>query len=112
MEETPKNILIIEDNKMNDDSIISYNEIHMYKKARGRNTDTEIVGLVFKSKENAKTFISSIKRKFGIGGCQKMIEELDKNNPVFVFTGDFRDKITKILVDDYKCDPKVIKKFG
>ena len=102
MEETP----------ITEDNIISYNEIHMYKQARGRNTDSVIVGLIFKSKDNAKTFITSIKRKFGISGCQKTMEDLDKENPVFVFTGDFRDKISKILVEEYKCDPKVIKKFG
>jgi hypothetical protein len=96
----------------NDEKVISYDEIHMYKQARGRNTDSVIVGLNFKLKDNAKTFISSIKRKFGISGCQKTMEDMDKENPVFVFTGDFRDKITKILVDEYKVDPKVIKKFG
>jgi hypothetical protein len=102
MEETP----------LNDNAIISYNEIHMYKQARGRNTDSVIVGLIFKSKDNVKTFVSSIKKKFGINGCQKMMEDMDKDNPVFVFTGDFRDKITKILINEYNCDPKVIKKFG
>jgi hypothetical protein len=105
MDETPLNL-------NNDNIVISYNEIHMYKQARGRNTDSVIVGLVFKSKDIAKTFISSIKRKFGINGCQKTMEDMDKENPVFVFTGDFRDKITKILIDEYKIDPKVIKKFG
>lgn len=102
----------MEENPETDNTIISYNEIHMYKQARGRNTDTVIVGLIFKSKDNAKTFVSSIKKKFGINGCQKMMEDMDKENSVFVFTGDFRDKITKILVDEYKCEPKVIKKFG
>ena len=41
-----------------------------------------------------------------------MMDEMDKENPVFVFTGDFRDKIIKILVEDYKCDIKAIRKFG
>jgi translation initiation factor 1 (eIF-1/SUI1) len=87
-------------------------DIHMYKQARGRNTDTVISGLKFESKEEAKLFVSSIKKKFGIGGCQKMMEDMDKDNPVFVFTGDLRDKIIKILVEDYKYDPKTIKKHG
>ena len=87
-------------------------EIHMYKHARGRRSDTIISGLEFETKDKAKTFISSIKKKFGIGGCQKMIEDMDKDKPVFVFTGDLRDKIIKILVDDYKYDPKLIKKHG
>jgi RNase H-fold protein (predicted Holliday junction resolvase) len=94
------------------ENIITYNEIHMYKQARGRNTDTIIVGLKFNNEKNAKSFISSTKKRFGISGCQKMIESLDKENPVFVFTGDLRDKIINTLVDDYKCIRKAIKKFG
>lgn len=96
----------------NEEKMLTYNEIHMYKQARGRNTDTVIVGLKFNTKENSKTFVSSIKRKFGISGCQKNMEEMDKENPVFVFTGDLRDKIIKVLIDDYKCDAKAFKKFG
>lgn len=100
------------ENPSNNEKIISYNEIHMYKQARGRNTDTVIVGLLFNSKDNSKSFVSSIKRKFGIGGCQKIMEEMDKENPVFIFTGDNRDKIIKVLVENYKCDISAIKKFG
>lgn len=92
--------------------IITYNEIHMYKQSRGKNTDTIIVGIIFNSKDSVKTFISSIKQKFGIGGCQKKMEDMDKINPVLVFTGDFRDKITTILVSNYNVDPSAIKKFG
>jgi translation initiation factor 1 (eIF-1/SUI1) len=87
-------------------------EIHMYKHARGRRSDTIISGLEFETKEKVKLFISTIKKKFGIGGCQKMIEDMDKDKPVFVFTGDLRDKIIKILVEDYKYDLKLIKKHG
>ena len=88
------------------------NEIHMYKQARGRRSDTIISGLQFKTKDEAKAFILNIKKKFGIGGCQKMMEDMDKDAPVFVFTGDLRDKIIKILVESHKCDPKLIKKHG
>lgn len=95
-----------------EENIISYDEIHMYKQARGRNTDTIIVGLKFNNEKNAKNFMSSTKKKFGINGCKKMMETLDKENPVFVFTGDLRDKIINLLVDDYKCVRKAIKKFG
>jgi translation initiation factor 1 (eIF-1/SUI1) len=71
-----------------------------------------ISGLQFETKETTKAFITSIKKKFGIGGCQKTMEDIDKENPVYVFTGDLRDKIIKILVEDYKYDPKLIKKHG
>jgi translation initiation factor 1 (eIF-1/SUI1) len=99
-----------ENNK--EEKILTYDEIHLYKQARGRNTDTVIVGLKFNTKENSKTFVSSIKRKFGINGCQKIMEEMDKENPVYVFTGDLRDKIIKVLVDVYKCNAGAFKKFG
>jgi len=109
------------DNNAKDDSIQHQecidtnsinNEIHMYKQARGRRSDTIISGLQFKTKDESKAFILNIKKKFGIGGCQKMMEDMDKDFPVFVFTGDLRDKIIKILVDSYKYDPKLIKKHG
>ncbi len=87
-------------------------EIHMYKQARKRSCDTVISGLKFNTKEMTKTFMSTIKKKFGIGGCQKTMDDIDKENPVFVFTGDLRDKIIKILVEDYKYDSKLIKKHG
>ena len=92
--------------------IITCDEIHMYKQSRGRNTDTVISGLIFKNNNDAKFFISFIKRKFGICGCQKMMEEIDKINSVYVFTGDFRDKISKILINNYNVDPNIIKKYG
>jgi translation initiation factor 1 (eIF-1/SUI1) len=91
---------------------INNNEIHMYRQARGRRCDTIISGLKFENKEETKNFISLIKKKFGIGGCQKTIENVDKNNPVFVFTGDLRDKIIKMLIEDYNYEPKLIKKHG
>jgi hypothetical protein len=89
-------------------------EIHMFKHPRkkGKLFDTVISGIVFGTKEENKTFMSSIKKRFGIGGCQKKMEDIDKNYPVFVFTGDLRTKITKILVEEYKYDSKLIKNHG
>lgn len=84
----------------------------MYKQSRGRRCDTIISGLEFKSKDETKTFLSSIKKKFGIGGCQKDIPDIDKNNQVLLFTGDLRDKIIKILVEEHKINPSLIKKHG
>jgi translation initiation factor 1 (eIF-1/SUI1) len=84
----------------------------MYKQSRGRHFDTIISGLEFKTKEETKTFISVIKKKFGIGGCQKILDHIDNNNMVFVFTGDSRDKIIKILVDCYNYNITSIIKHG
>lgn len=93
-------------------TITNNKEIHMYKQARGRHTDTVISGLQFDTKDTTNAFITLIKKSFGIGGCQKTMEDIDKDNPVFVFTGDFRDKIINILVENYKYDSSLIKKHG
>lgn len=105
----------LEENMLNEtqlDTQTLNKEIHMYKHSRGRRCDTIISGLEFQSKEETKTFLSFIKKKFGIGGCQKELADIDKDNQVLVFTGDLRDKIIKILVSDYKVDPTLIKKHG
>lgn len=112
MEETSVDNIDTDNNNDVNKNIISYNEIHMYKQARGRKSDSVIVGLKFNTKDNAKIFVSFIKQKIGISGCQKTMEDMDKVNPVFVFTGDSRDKIIKILIEKYNVDPSVIKKFG
>ena len=70
-----------------DTNIVKYNEIHLYKQARGRCTDTVIVGLSFNNKDNSKIFVSSIKKKFGITGCQKMMDDMDKENPTPIKIG-------------------------
>lgn len=89
------------------------NQIHIHKHQRGtRKCDTIIQGLIFSNKSEGKEFISKIKKKLGIGGCQKMMEVIDKDNMVFVFTGDYRNKIKKILIEDYNKDEDFIKYHG
>jgi len=88
-------------------------DIHMFKKTRnGKKCDTIIIGLVFASQEENKNFLKKIKTKFGTGGCHKEMPELAKNSLVFVFTGDCRDKIRKLLVAEYGKDLKNIKIHG
>jgi translation initiation factor 1 (eIF-1/SUI1) len=88
-------------------SFIDENEIHIYKQKRGgRKYDTIIQGLKLSSDEEtnkteSKKFISFIKKKFGKGGCQKMLEDFDKDEPVFIFQGDIQDKITEIIITNY-----------
>ena len=89
------------------------NEIIIHKQLRGsKKCDTIIQGLIFNTKEENKEFISKIKRKLGIGGCQKMIEDVDKKNLVFIFTGDYRDKIKDILIQEYGKIDEFIKYQG
>ena len=89
------------------------NEIHIHRQSRNvRKCKTIIQGLVFKTKEENKLFISKISKKFGIGGCQKMMDDIDKDKIVFVFDGDCRDKVKDILILEYGKDEDYIKYHG
>lgn len=89
------------------------NTIHMHRVNRGaRKCDTIIIGLLFNSNEESKKFITLVSKKFGISGCHKKIEEYDKKNNVYIFTGDKRDEIANILVTTYDKDFDFIKYHG
>lgn len=88
-------------------------EIHMYKQPRGgKKSDTIITGLVFNNKDENKQFLTMCKKKFGSGGCLKEMPELYKKGLVFVFTGDLRDKIKNLLVNEYGKNKDLIKMHG
>ena len=89
------------------------NEIHMHKIMRGaRKSDVIVQGLVFASIDDTKKFISTITSKLGVGGSHKMIKEYDTVNKVFLFSGDKRDEIKDILVNDYGKEEEFIKYHG
>ena len=89
------------------------NEIHIHKQLRnGKKCNIIIQGLNFSTKQENKDFILKIKSKFGVGGCQKTMEEIDKINPVFVFMGDIRDKIRDLLIKDYGKEDEFIIYHG
>lgn len=89
------------------------NEIHMHRVNRGaRKSDVIIQGLIFKSNEESKEFISNVSKKFGISGCCKILSNYDSKNKVFVFTGDKRDEIKEILINNYDKDEDHIKYHG
>lgn len=76
--------------------------IHIYVKQRGnRFRDTIISGLSFETKEEAKLFLTTIKKKFGINGSIKMMYDIDEKNDVFVFTGDYSEKIKAYLIANH-----------
>ena len=87
-------------------------DIHMFKQSRGKKSDTVITGLIFATPDENKQFLKKIKTKFGIGGCHKLMEDMVKNELVFVFTGDYREKIKKLLINEYGKDSKSIKIHG
>ncbi len=89
------------------------NEIHMHRINRGaRKSDVIIQGLLFKTNEEIKEFVSLISKKFGISGCCKMSADYDDKNKVFIFSGDKRDAIREILINDYNKDGEFIKYHG
>ena len=89
------------------------NEIHLHRVSRGaRKCDIIIQGLIFKTNDESKEFIKLVSKNFGISGCHKTMEDYDKKNKVYVFTGDKRDEIVKILVDKYNRDKDFIKYHG
>jgi len=99
--------------RQNDNSHELDGDIHMFKKARsGKKCDTIIIGLIFPTQKENNDFLKKIKTKFGTGGCHKEMPELAKNSLVFVFTGDCREKIRKLLVAEYGKDIKNIKIHG
>ena len=89
------------------------NEIHLHRVSRNtKKCNVIIQGLVFESVEKSKEFITEISKKFGISGCHKMMEDYDKKNKVYVFSGDKRDDIVNILVEKYNRDREFIKYHG
>jgi len=89
------------------------NEIHMHRVNRGaRKSDVIIKGLVFKTNEETKEFISLISSKFGINGSYKMNPLYDEKNKVFIFSGDKRNNIKEILITNYNKDEEFIKYYG
>jgi len=89
------------------------NEIHMHRVNRGaRKHDIIIQGLLFKTTEEIKAFITLVSKKFGISGCNKILPDYDSKNNVFIFSGDKRDEIKNILVNTYDKDSEFIKYHG
>ena len=102
-------------NPSNNDCFINEKEIHIYKQKRGgRKYDTIIQGFQLSeneevNKSESKKFITMVKKKFGKGGCQKIMEDFDKVIPVFTFQGDIQEEIQDILIKDFnKNEDKII----
>jgi hypothetical protein len=88
------------------------NEIHLHRVSRGaRKCDIIVQGLIFKNNEDSKEFIKLVK-KIGVSGSHKMMEDYDKTNKVYVFSGDKRDEISHILIEKFNRDIEFIKYHG
>lgn len=92
--------------------MITYEKINIYKKTRGRKMNTIITGLIFNNKKEGEQFMKSLKKKFGMNGSYKMDNEMDTENPIFIFTGDFTKQIIEILINEYKININSIKICG
>jgi translation initiation factor 1 (eIF-1/SUI1) len=88
-------------------------DIHIFVQQRGtKKSDTIIKGLFFPSKDESKLFLSTIKKKFGVNGSIKKMEDIDPVNDVFQFTGDHGIKIKDVLIKDYSKKEENFKLHG
>jgi translation initiation factor SUI1 len=88
-------------------------DIHIYVQQRGtKKADTLIKGLFFSEPQESKAFLSNIKKKFGINGCIKKIEDLDPVNDIFQFSGDYSEKIKDVLIKTYLKKEENIRLHG
>jgi len=88
-------------------------DIHIYVQQRGtKKADTFIKGLFFDDLQQSKAFLSHIKKKFGINGCIKKVEEIDIDNDIFQFSGNYSEKIKDILIKNYSKNEEDIRLHG
>ena len=100
-------------NKSNEIENNLSSDIHIFVQQRGtKKADTLIKGLFFNELQESKVFLYNIKKKFGINGCIKKIEELDPDNDIFQFTGDYSEKIKDILIKNYSKKEENIRLHG
>ena len=57
-------------------------------------------------------YLKTIKKKLGIGGCLKKMEDYDEKNDVFLFTGEYSEKIKDYLVKNCNKNEDFIKFHG
>ena len=63
--------------------------------------NTIVKGLTNLEKNKLKGLMSTIKRKLGIGGGALIkLEDIDPDNDVILFSGDFSEKIKAIIVKE------------
>ena len=86
-------------------------EIHMYKQKIGNKCVTIIQGLIFKTEKEQTQILTAIKKKFGIGGCYKIVSQ-NETTKSYLFNGYYGDKIKKYLVDELKIDEANITSHG
>ena len=88
-------------------------DINIFVQQRGtKKADTLIKGLFFNELQESKNFLSHIKKKFGINGCIKKIEEIDPVNDIFQFSGDYSEKIKNVLILNYSKNEENIRLHG
>ena len=83
------------------------NLIDIYKvinRKRSNHYNTIVKGLNYLEKDKLKTVMSKIKKSLGIGGAEINSEDIDPDNKVILFQGDFAQKIKDILVKELKRD--------
>ena len=89
--------------KINIGDSIDVHRIVNPKKAGHYNTIVK--GITNLEKDKLKALMSTIKKKLGIGGGALMkSEDIDPDNDVILFSGDFAEKIKTIIVKELQVD--------
>lgn len=100
-------------NKSNEIENNLSSDINIFVQQRGtKKANTLIKGLFFTDLQESKNFLSHIKKKFGINGCIKKIEEIDPVNDIFQFSGDYSEKIKDVLIKNYSKKEENIRLHG
>ncbi len=82
-------------------------EIHIYKvlnKKRANHYNAVIQGLSYLGKDKIKELLSKIKKKFGVGGFYKIIEDIDDKEECLFFSGNYAEKIMDFLIKELDRD--------
>lgn len=87
-------------------------DIHLHYKQRGKKCQTLLVGLLLNDKDEIKTFLSTIKKKFNVSGSHKEIKDLDSANKVFEFAGDIRNGLKEYLINVLNKNEENIRIHG
>jgi translation initiation factor 1 (eIF-1/SUI1) len=100
-----------DEDDLNNNSFFN-DEIHIYKQKNKNKQSIVISGLTFKKNDEYNDFLKNVKKKFGIGGCHKIVENISLDVKCFIFNGNYEDKIKDYIIKELKIDEDIIKIHG
>ena len=100
-----------DEDDLNNNSFFN-DEIHIYKQKNKNKHSIIVSGLTFKKNDEYNDFLKNVKKKFGIGGCHKIVENISLDIKCFIFNGNYEDKIKDYIIKELKIDEDIIKIHG